>query len=137
MIRLLSIPAFFTTVFGLLSGVLMAGSPLDGAAFDRYTQGKTLFFGFDGTSYGVERYLPNRRVIWSFLDGKCQEGVWYEDGEHICFLYENGPEPQCWIFSLGNDGLIAQFGNDALQTELYEAHDLGEEMICHGPDVGV
>lgn len=114
-----------------------AQTRLDGAAFDRYTQGKTLFYGFDGQSYGVERYLPNRKVIWSFLDGKCQEGFWYERGEHICFLYENGNDPQCWTFSLGGNGLIAQFEGDPQQTELYEAQDLGEEMICYGPDVGV
>ncbi len=131
------IPVLFALLLGLLPAASRAQTPLDGAAFDRYTQGKTLFYGFEGTSYGVEKYLPNRRVIWSFLDGKCQEGIWYEEGDHICFLYENGLEPQCWTFSLDGGGLVARFKNDAMQTELYEARDLGEEMICHGPDVGV
>lgn len=114
-----------------------AQSPLSGADFDRYTRGKTLFYGVDGQAYGVERYLPNRRVIWSFLDGDCREGFWYEREGQICFLYEDRPDPQCWVFIESGGGLIAQFEGDPAATELYEAEDIGEEMICYGPDVGV
>lgn len=114
-----------------------AQSPLSGAEFDRYTRGKTLFYGFDGQAYGVERYLPNRRVIWSFLDGDCKEGIWYEREGQICFLYEDRPDPQCWVFTQSGGGLIAQFEGDPMATELYEAEDVDEEMICYGPDVGV
>ncbi|WP_425043732.1 hypothetical protein [Primorskyibacter sp. S87] len=105
--------------------------------FDAYTRGKTLFYGFDGTPYGVERYLSNRRVIWSFLDGDCREGVWYEQNDQICFLYEDRSDPQCWVFLRSGSGLIARFENDPEATELYESEDVDEEMICHGPDVGV
>ena len=87
--------------------------------------------------YGVERYLSNRRVIWSFLDGDCKEGVWYEQGDQICFVYEDRSNPQCWVFSRSGGGLIAQFEGDPDSTELYEAEDINEEMICYGPDVGV
>ncbi|MGR3758623.1 hypothetical protein ACUXV3_00600 [Roseobacteraceae bacterium NS-SX3] len=120
-----------------LPAVPGAAQTMNGEQFDRYTQGRTLFYGFDGTAYGVERYLPGRRVIWSFLDGKCQEGIWYEEAGQICFLYEDRSDPQCWSFSLTPDGLTARFENDPEATELYEAEDIGEEMICHGPDVGV
>lgn len=114
-----------------------AAEPMDGETFDRYTRGKTLFYGFDGTAYGVERYLPNRRVIWSFMDGRCQTGYWYEQSDQICFLYEDRTDPQCWSFSLTPNGLSARFQNDPETTELYESDDIGEEMICLGPDVGV
>lgn len=125
-------------ILALLSAQTAAAqSPLSGADFDRYTQGKTLFYGFDGQVYGVERYLPNRRVIWSFLDGQCKEGVWYEREDQICFLYEDRPDPQCWVFTQSGGGLIAQFEGNAEATELYEASDLGEEMVCLGPEVGV
>ncbi|MHA6262652.1 hypothetical protein ACXYMO_05585 [Arenibacterium sp. CAU 1754] len=106
-------------------------------AFDSYTRGKTLFYGDNGQTYGVERYLDDRRVIWSFLDGKCKNGVWYEDQGQICFLYEDRTDPQCWTFFQTPGGLVAQFENDPRSTELYEAEDIGEEMICYGPDVGV
>ncbi len=115
----------------------MAQSPLSASEFDAYTRGKTLFYGFEGQVYGVERYLPNRRVLWSFLDGDCKEGVWYEREDQICFLYEDRLDPQCWVFTRSGGGLIAQFEGDPAATELYEAEDIGEEMLCHGPDVGV
>jgi hypothetical protein len=114
-----------------------AQTALSGAEFDEYTQGKTLFYGFEGKVYGVERYLPNRRVIWSFLDGQCKEGVWYQREDQICFVYEDRLDPQCWVFTRSGGGLIAQFEGDPQATELYEAEDLGEEMVCLGPEVGV
>lgn len=116
---------------------VLAQTPLTGEAFDSYTRGKTLFYGVDGQAYGVERYLDGRRVIWSFLDGDCRHGVWYERDEQICFVYEDRPDPQCWTFLQGSGGLIARFENDPEATELYEAEDIGEEMLCYGPDVGV
>lgn len=106
-------------------------------AFDAYTNGKTLYYGTDGAAYGVERYMDNQRVIWSFLDGKCQDGIWYEDSGQICFVYEDRPDPQCWTFSQGPNGLIAQFENDPRATELHEAQNVDEEMFCLGPEVGV
>ncbi|MFA3916042.1 hypothetical protein [Ruegeria hyattellae] len=117
---------------------VLAQSDMSAEEFDRYTLGKTLFYGQGGQAYGVERYLPDRRVIWSFLDGDCKQGLWYEreDGQ-ICFLYEDRLDPQCWSFSQGTQGLIARFENDPQATELYEAEDIGEEMLCYGPDVGV
>ncbi|MEE4188552.1 MAG: hypothetical protein V2I76_08925 [Roseobacter sp.] len=110
---------------------------MDGAAFDAYTRGKTLFYGQNGQSYGAEVYMDNQRVRWSFLDGKCKEGYWYEDAGQICFVYEDNPVPQCWAFLKEGGNLIARFENVPGATELYEADDIGEEMICLGPDVGV
>ena len=104
--------------------------------FDTYTRGKTLFYGREGRAYGAEIYYDKRRVLWSFLDGECREGEWYQDGSLICFVYENNPDPQCWSFSKGTDGLVARFENDPLTTELYEAREAGEEMVCLGPKVG-
>ena len=107
-------------------------------AFESYTKGKTLFYGNGGEAYGVERYLEDRRVVWSFLDGECKYGSWYEQAGQICFVYDDRPgDPQCWTFRKSTGGLIAQFENNNASTELYEAQDVGEEMICYGPDVGV
>ena len=116
---------------------LAAQSKMSAAEFDAYTQGKTLFYGRNGAAYGAEIYHENRRVQWSFLDGECKEGEWFEVGELICFVYEDNPEPQCWSFELGAGGLIARFENNPETTELYEAQDSDEEMICLGPKVGV
>tara|TARA_R110002072_G_scaffold136413_1_gene278827 strand:+ start:35 stop:427 length:393 start_codon:yes stop_codon:yes gene_type:complete len=105
--------------------------------FDSYTKGKTFYYGNSGQPYGAEEYLDDRRVRWSFLDGKCQEGVWYEDRGLICFTYDVAPEPQCWSFERGNRGLIARFENDPAQTQLYEVEKSAEPLMCLGPDVGV
>lgn len=112
-------------------------TPMTAESFDAYTLGKTLYYGVEGKPYGVEKYLEGRRVIWSFLDGDCKEGIWYEDRGQICFLYEDRLDPQCWTFSVGSDGLIAQFESDGEEIELYEARDSGEKMLCYGPEVGV
>lgn len=121
----------------LLSGASAGEGPLSAEEFDAYTRGKTLFYGQNGQAYGAEEYLENRRVRWSFLDGECKEGEWYEQGEQICFVYDDNPDPQCWTFRLDANGLSARFQDLAGATELYEAEDIGEEMICLGPEIGV
>ena len=122
----------------LLEPVTAHAEPLSAEAFDQYTRGKTLFYGAEGAPYGAERYMEGRRVVWTFLDGKCQDGEWYENQiGHICFVYENNKVPQCWSFEIGQDGLIAQFENNTEATILYEANEDGEEMLCRGPNVGV
>ena len=121
-----------------LAQPLAAQSAMSAEAFESYTKGKTLFYGNGGEAYGVERYLEDRRVVWSFLDGECKYGSWYEQAGQICFVYDDRPgDPQCWTFRKSTGGLIAQFENNNASTELYEAQDVGEEMICYGPDVGV
>jgi len=121
----------------LLATPLAAQTPMDADSFDAYTQGKTLYYGFDGTMYGAEEYLPNRRVRWSVLDGHCQEGKWHQDGQMICFIYEGKTEAQCWSFYQRESGLMAQFENDPDQTTLFETGPSDRPMICLGPEIGV
>ncbi|MGR3323233.1 MAG: hypothetical protein ACU0DK_15030, partial [Pseudooceanicola sp.] len=97
-------------------GVQMARAadrPMSAAEFDAYSRGKTFYYGAGGEAYGVEEYLPDRRVRWSFLDGECKDGHWYEAaGGQICFVYEDTPDdPQCWTFFLEPEGLVARFRN--------------------------
>ncbi len=107
-------------------------------AFERYSQGKTLYYGESGQAYGAEEYLDDRRVRWSFLDGDCKDGYWYEAQGLICFVYEDNPgNPQCWSFFQTPGGLVARFENDPDATELYEVEQSDEPMLCYGPDVGV
>lgn len=115
----------------------IAAEPMNAAEFDAYTRGKTFYYGSAGAAYGAEEYLAGRRVLWTFLDGQCQEGVWYEDDGLICFVYETQPEPQCWSFSRDPGGLMARFENDPGQTELYELRQSDEPLACPGPEIGV
>ncbi|MEL6101435.1 MAG: hypothetical protein AAFY74_12620 [Pseudomonadota bacterium] len=129
-----------TYLFAFMLALLPVMAPADtmsASEFEAYTTGKTLFYGRGGESYGVEEYLENRRVRWSFLDGECKDGYWYESGPLICFVYEDRPDPQCWTFRLGARGLTAQFAGDDSSVDLYEAREKNDEMVCLGPKVGV
>ncbi|WP_407492414.1 hypothetical protein [Pseudooceanicola sp. MF1-13] len=116
-----------------------AQTPMTGAEFDAYSKGKTFYYGSAGQAYGVEQYFDDRRVRWSFLDGQCADGYWYEQNQMICFEYEGEYDigPQCWTFFDGPGGLIAQFNGDPAQTTLYQVQDASEPMVCLGPEVGV
>jgi len=130
--------------FAILAFALATALPafaqevLDAEAFDSYTQGRTLSFALDGVPYGIEEYLPNRRVRWAFIGQECQTGVWYERNGNICFLYDNAPtDEQCWQFTLTDDGLRGVFqGPDGPSTELYEVQDSDMPLNCAGPSVG-
>ncbi len=125
-------------LLGLLLGApALAAERMSAKEFDDYTRGKTFYYGADGAPYGAEEYLDDRRVRWSFLDGECHDGYWYEREGLICFVYENQSEPQCWSFERRAGGLVARFRNDPEMTELYEVRQSRQPLICIGPDVGV
>lgn len=105
--------------------------------FEAYTAGKTLTFAEGGVTYGIEEYLENRRVRWSYLDGECQHGQWYPFQDMICFVYEETGEPQCWTFFREPTGLRAIFRNDPENTQLYETRTSDEPLLCLGPKIGV
>ncbi len=114
-----------------------AQSPMGASEFEAFTRDRTLFFYSEGLAYGVERYRDDRRVTWSFLDGECKEGHWYQQGRFICFVYDQEPDPQCWTFYDDGDKLRALFEDTPGSTELYQAGEADEPMLCVGPDIGV
>lgn len=121
----------------LVSAADAKAAPLTADAFEAYTSGQTFYFSQDGQDYGGERYLPDRRVEWSFLDGKCKTGHWYPEDGAICFVYEDNLDPQCWFFSKGPKGLEAKFKDSDVSFELYEARRSDTPLLCLGPEVGV
>lgn len=119
-------------VLCFLAAPAFAEEPLSGKDFEKFTAGKTLLFGTkDEAPYGMETYLKGRRVIWSFLDGRCEPGYWYEEKGAICFSYEFEPEPQCWSFFEEDDGLLAIFMNEPYTIALYEVQDSPEGLVCN------
>ena len=126
---------------------LMLAFPLPGLAegtmsaseFEAFTTGKTFTYAEgNGTPYGAERYLPGRRVEWSYLDGDCQSGEWFEELGLICFVYEGDySDPQCWSFSNDDGRLKAQFENIEGGTTLYSIEQSDDPLLCLGPKVGV
>ncbi|GKY87253.1 hypothetical protein [Sinisalibacter aestuarii] len=118
-----------------LASPALAQEPMTGAEFEAYTTGKTLLYGIGGQVYGGEDYLPGRKVRWSFLDGKCLDGTWYEAAGQICFAYVDDPTPVCWVFFETGDGLVAHLNGDETQS-LYETGEADEPLFCLGPEVG-
>lgn len=122
----------------LLSGELVAAAqePMSAEDFDAYATGKTLSFAKGSEIWGTEQYLPGRRVVWAFSADECQYGVWFPQGDEICFVYDNDPTPQCWTFWKQGNGLRARFTGDPAGTELAEVDQSDEPLACPGPDVG-
>ena len=113
-----------------------AETPVGPEAFDAYTRGKTLTYAEDGRVYGFEEYRAGREVTWAFANGDCVDGHWYPAGDMICFVYENNPEPQCWLFFEGQGGLIARFMN-LPSDDLVETRASPEPLRCEGVYLGV
>ncbi|MGR3550931.1 hypothetical protein [Pseudooceanicola sp.] len=128
-----------STLVAAFATASLAETPMSAEEFDRYSLGKTFYYGSMGQAYGVEQYFDGRRVRWSFLDGQCADGHWYERDDMICFEYDVDPNlgPQCWTFFAGSGGLVARFQGDPAETTLYEVESAAEPMTCLGPEVGV
>lgn len=124
-----------------LASPALAQEPVTAAEFEALVAGRTLTYGAAGQPpYGIEHYYPGRRVAWAWLDSdECMEGRWYAEGPAespaICFVYEDGLEPQCWRFFLEGEGLRAEFLNDGGSTILYELVEDDGGLVCGG--VGV
>jgi hypothetical protein len=115
---------------------LDAGEPMTAEEFEAYATGQTLTFGIGGIPYGIEQYLPGRRVIWAFIGEECREGSWFDLGPQICFEYDDEPgRLHCWTFHAGPEGLIARSEGPG-GGELVEVERTTEPMFCPGPDVG-
>lgn len=129
----------FACLLCTLSLPVSAQDRLAGDAFDAFTRGQTFYYGYDTEPYGAEEYLDDRRVRWSFLDGECKEGYWYDTPERlICFVYEDRPDaPQCWAFFNENGKLRATFENGAQAAPLYQIEKTETPMLCTGPKIGV
>lgn len=124
-------------LFLLASSPLAADQAMSPSEFDAYVTGETLYYGKNGTVYGIEQYLPGRRVRWSFLDGDCVEGYWFPRDGQICFTYDDLEETQCWEFRSGSPGLSARLSTDPPDQRLYEIFRSPEPMVCKGPRIGV
>lgn len=105
--------------------------------FDALTLGRTMTWAEFGQVYGVEQYLPDRQVRWTVVGDECKLGHWYPEGDAICFVYEDDPEPNCWAISVSGSGMQAYFLGDPPQTEPVIVEETHESMPCFGPEVGV
>lgn len=128
----------FFMILAICPSIVFADG-MDGDEFAARMTGKTMFFTQRGLPYGVEQYLPGRRVIWSFLGGECQMGTWYEDTaqDRICFVYENISGPQCWDFFDRDGQISARIAGAPPEDDLMVVEESDEPIQCQLPGLGV
>ena len=114
----------------------LAETPLTAEAFDALTEGRTMTWAEFGQVYGVEQYLPDRRVRWTVLGDDCITGHWYAEGPAICFQYDDRPDPVCWIFTQDPTGLLARHTASPPDADPVVIRETLEPMACFGPRVG-
>ena len=114
----------------------LPGKPMTPAEFATYAIGRTLSYAADGAVWGQEQYLPDHRVRWAFSGQDCQYGQWYAQGNAVCFVYEGDPDPKCWNFYLGHQGLIAALISADGYSPLSEVGQSSQPLECQGPLVG-
>ena len=119
----------------LLASSAAAETPMTGEEFDAYVTGKSIQWRTDANpSYGIERYLPGRQVVWSPRPGFCVEGEWFVRDDAICFTYDNDPGPECWhIFETGT-GLVADLLTGTGNLTVREVNQI-TEPVCPGIDL--
>ena len=107
-------------------------------AFEAFSTGRTLHFTRDGAPFGAEQYFSGRRSLWRFADGTCEAGVWWDEGNAVCFRYGEAAPPQCWHV-LDRPGSFAAVSLEAgsetgFVVELSAIDDT--PLSCPGPKVG-
>jgi hypothetical protein len=124
-------------LLGLLPTIAAAETPITPEQFEAHVTGKTVTYGQANSLFGIEEYLPDRRVRWSTAPDRCLYGSWYPKDDDICFVYEYDPTPACWTFWLRNGALVALSTNGVPGEELHEMAADDRPLPCPGPEVGV
>jgi len=122
----------------LLPATAAADQAMTPRSFETTATGRTLHFTLGGQPFGAEQYFRDRRVLWRFADGSCQHGRWWAEGPRICFLYDDGDGPQCWLFRPRPGGFAAALVENGAETGFVldlAASDTAP-LDCPGPDVG-
>lgn len=120
----------------LLALPALAEPPLSAEAFDALTRGRTMTWAEFGQVYGVEHYLPGRRVRWTVLGQDCLTGHWYAEGPAICFRYEDRPDPVCWEITPAGRALHARLVGAPPDSAPVVIEDTTQPLACFGPKVG-
>ncbi|NJM83979.1 MAG: hypothetical protein HC844_17385 [Tabrizicola sp.] len=119
------------------SAGLAEGPVMTADEFDAASQGKTMTWSDFGVVYGIEEYLPGRRVRWALSADLCQTGRWYPMGDAICFAYDGNPDQYCWTIRQSGDGLLAFDTAEPPDRAPVEIMPTDQPLTCTGPDVGV
>ncbi|MBE0414515.1 hypothetical protein [Yoonia sp.] len=109
-----------------------AQDTMDATAFEAHVTGRTITFRTaNNPSFGIERYLPGRRVMWSTFDGTCQYGFWFEDDGAICFRYDGDPENKCWRMYDDPGVMRGVYITQPPATIIFEDPARDDQLVCN------
>jgi hypothetical protein len=122
-------------VLVLLAGAAQSQTLMTAEEFEAWSTGQTLDYAIDGQYWGSEMHLPGRQTLDADAGGPCLEGLWYPQGDAICFVYDGIEGEHCWHFRRDATGIRAEIlGNpDAPPARVTLAED---PLVCQGPEVG-
>lgn len=128
-------------VFAAWPALACAETPLTGAEFQAHIGQNTISYLYSNSVRGIADYGPDRTLIWAFEGDECVRGQWFEDGDEICFAYEDGALSACWLFTMDGDrlrGTATRLGSGSLtDLQIFEVSHTDQPLTCPGPDVGV
>lgn len=128
--------ALLPLILALAAAQAQADDPVSAEEFDALTLGRSMTWSEFGSVYGIEQYLPGRRVRWAAVGEDCTAGHWYADGPAICFKYENDIEPDCWIITRTPGGFDAHYAANPPGTAPVTVAETPDPPACPGPEIG-
>ena len=116
----------------LLASPALAQDTMTAAEFGAHVTGRTITYRSLGNpEFGIERYMPGQRVMWSGFDGICQYGVWFESKGQICFRYDGDPEHKCWLVYDEPGGIRGVYTTRPPNTVIFEDPTRDDPLICN------
>ena len=118
-------------IFLALATPAIAQDRMGAEDFDAHVTGRTITYQYPDGSVGIERYMQDRRVMWSTATGTCQYGVWFESKGDICFRYDGDPEHKCWTIYDESGGMRGVYTTRAPYTVIRELRGRDDPLICN------
>ena len=114
----------------LWPGLALASPPLTAEEFDSYVTGQTITYHQQDTLFGIEEYLPGRKVRWQEAGKGCSGGTWFARDSAICFAYTGFPRPACWVFVQTGDRVVAHSLDDAPGEQPFQVTASDTPLDC-------
>jgi hypothetical protein len=132
---------FLPVLVALCPALATAETPMTGAEFQAHVGSNTISYLYSNGVRGTADYGPARTLRWAFEGDTCINGSWFDDGDQLCFAFEDGTLSACWHFYKDGNrihGTATLLGSgDQPDLEIHEVSHTDQPLTCPGPDVGV
>jgi hypothetical protein len=105
--------------------------------FEAWSTGQTLDYYDGGIYWGSEQHLPGRKTLDADAEGPCRHGLWFPQGDAVCFQYEDIEGTFCWNFWRDGERVTAKTVDAPPEMTPYDVLISDAPLDCPGPDVGV